>query len=158
MSDASKWIEGVKVKPLRALPDERGRLFEILRKDEPIFDRFGQAYVTTTYPGVVKAWHYHKLQDDYFCCLRGMIKLVVYDHREGSPTHGRINEFFIGEHNLQLVVVPRLTYHGWKCISTDEAMILNLVTEPYNHQNPDEYRLAPHGNGVIPYDWARRDG
>src|SRR6266550_3161783 len=94
-------IVGVKVKPLRALPDERGRLFEILRNDEPIFEKFGQAYMTTTYPGVVKAWHYHKLQDDYFTCLRGMIKLVIYEHRPDSPTYREVNEFFIGEHNMQ---------------------------------------------------------
>jgi dTDP-4-dehydrorhamnose 3,5-epimerase len=152
-------IQGVKVKPLTIIPDERGRLFEILRSDETgLYEKFGQAYVTTTYPGVVKAWHYHKLQEDYFTCVRGMIKLVIYDGRPDSPTRGAINELFIGDHNMQLVVVPRLTYHGWKCISTEEAMILNLVTEPYNHAAPDEYRLDPHRNDVIPYDWARKDG
>ena len=152
-------IEGVMTKALKTIPDERGRLFEILRNDEKdLFTQFGQAYVTTTYPGVVKAWHYHKGQDDYFTCLRGMIKLVIYDNREHSPTYRAINEFFIGEHNMQLVVVPRLTYHGWKCISTDEAMILNLVTEPYNYATPDEYRLDPHENDVIPYNWDRKDG
>ncbi len=151
-------IAGVKVKPLKVLPDERGRLFEILRRDEELFDRFGQAYVTTTYPGVVKAWHYHERQDDYFTCVRGMIKLVIYDGREGSPTRGALNEFVLGDHAMQLVVVPRLTWHGWKCIGEEEAMILNLVTEPYDHKNPDEHRLAPHDNGVIPYDWTRRDG
>ncbi len=152
-------IGGVKVKQLKVLPDERGRLFEILRNDEKdIFQEFGQAYMTTTYPGVVKAWHYHKLQEDYFTCVRGMIKLVVYDNRPESPTHKQINEFFIGEHNLQLVVVPRFTYHGWKCVSEHEAMILNLVTKPYNYQEPDEYRLDPHHNDVIPYDWTRKDG
>jgi dTDP-4-dehydrorhamnose 3,5-epimerase len=151
-------IAGVHVKQLKVIPDERGRLFEILRNDEELFKKFGQAYITTTYPGVVKAWHYHKLQDDYFTCLRGMIKLVIYDHRPDSPTYKTINEFFIGEHNLQLVSVPRLTYHGWKCISTEEAMILNLVTEPYQYASPDEYRLDPHDNDVIPYDWSRKDG
>ena len=152
-------IEGVKTKPLKNIPDERGRLFEILRNDEnDLFTQFGQAYVTTTYPGVVKAWHYHKLQDDYFTCLRGLIKLVIYDNREHSPPYRAINEFVIGEHNMQLVVVPRLTYHGWKCVSTEEAMILNLVTEPYNYTTPDEFRLDPHDNDVIPYSWERKDG
>ena len=151
-------IVGVKVKQLNSIPDERGRLFEILRNDEKdIFQKFGQAYMTTTYPGVVKAWHYHKLQEDYFTCVVGMIKLVIHDNRPDSPTYNKINEFFIGEHNLQLVVVPRLTYHGWKCVSEREAMILNLVTEPYNYGQPDEYRLDPHVNDVIPYDWARKD-
>jgi len=152
-------IVGVKVKQLKVIPDERGRLFEILRADErDLFQKFGQAYITTTYPGVVKAWHYHKLQDDYFTCIRGMIKLVIYDNRPDAPTYQHLNEFFIGEHNMQLVVVPRLTYHGWACIGPEEAMILNLVTEPYNDKSPDEYRLDPHHNDVIPYNWARKDG
>ncbi len=152
-------IVGVKVKQLKPIPDERGRLFEILRNDErDFFEKFGQAYMTTTYPGVVKAWHYHKLQEDFFTCVVGMIKLVIYDNRPESKTYKQINEFFIGEHNLQLVVVPRLTYHGWKCVSEREAMILNLVSEPYNYAQPDEFRLDPHKNDVIAYNWDRKDG
>lgn len=151
-------IQGVVLKPLHWIPDERGRLMEILRADDAIFRKFGQAYVTTTYPGVVKAWHYHKLQDDFFTCLSGMIKLVIYDNRESSPTYRQVNEFFIGDHHQQLVIVPRLCYHGWKCISERESVVLNLVTESYNHIQPDEYRLDPHNNGVIPYSWERKDG
>ena len=86
-------IKGVEVKGLRWIPDERGRLLEILRCDDAIFRQFGQVYVTTTLPGVVKAWHYHKRQDDYFTCLRGMVKLVIYDNRPDSPTHATLNEF-----------------------------------------------------------------
>ncbi len=152
-------ILGVKVRSLQVIPDERGRLFEVLRADDPEwFQKFGQAYITTTYPGVVKAWHLHRHQEDYFTCLRGMIKLVIHDLREDSPTRGQTDEIFMGEHQMSLVVVPRGTWHGWKSIAEHEAMILNLVTEPYNHQAPDEERLPPHDNGLIPYDWSRRDG
>lgn len=151
-------IEGVHVKDLKWIPDERGRLLEILRNDDPIFQKFGQVYVTSTLPQVVKAWHYHKLQDDYFTCLRGMVKLVIFDNRPDSPTYQHINEYFLGEIRPQVIVVPRLCYHGWKCVSAEEAFILNCVTEPYNHKEPDEFRLDPHQNGVIPYHWQRRDG
>ena len=151
-------IPGVIVKQLSWIPDERGRLMEILRSDDPLFEKFGQAYVTTTYPGVVKAWHFHKLQNDYFTCLSGMIKLVIFDNREDSPTYRQINEFFLGDHRQQLVVVPKFCYHGWKCISEHEAVVLNLVTECYNYAQPDEYRLDPHNNDVIPYSWVRKDG
>jgi len=151
-------IAGVKTKALRCIPDERGRLTEVLRSDEPIFKKFGQAYLTTTYPGVVKAWHYHKLQDDYFFCLKGMVKLAIYDDRKDSATYKEINEFYIGEHNLLLVVVPAFCYHGWKCISEGESIVLNLPTEVYRYDAPDEYRLPPHNNGIIPYDWTRKDG
>lgn len=149
-------IDGVRLKRLDVLPDERGRLFEVLRNDEPLFQKFGQVYVTTTLPGVVKAWHRHQRQDDSFVCLRGMVRLVVHDDRPESPTRGLTDEFFIGDHNLWLVVVPRRTWHGWKCVSLEEAMVLNVVTEPYNHAAPDEERLPPHG--TFGFDWARKDG
>lgn len=150
-------IEGVAVKKLKVLPDERGRLMEILRGDEEIFVKFGQVYMTTTYPEVVKAWHFHKKQDDFIVCLKGMLKLVLYDARDGSATRGEINEFFIGDHNPTLVKVPKMVYHGWKCISPDEALIVNVPTEPYDPKNPDEHRVDPHTNN-IPYRWARKDG
>jgi len=151
-------IHDVQTKQLRVIPDERGRLMEILRCDDAFFEKFGQVYLTTGLPGVVKAWHYHKIQDDYFTCILGMMKLVLYDGREESPTKGEINEFFVGEHNPLLVKIPRGVYHGFKCISTIEAVIINIPTEPYNYMIPDEYRLDPHENNVIPYDWARKDG
>jgi len=150
-------IQGVRTKVLRVIPDERGRVMEILRADDDLFLKFGQVYITTTYPQVVKAWHYHKVQTDHICALQGMIKLVLYDSREGSPTKGEINEFFMGVHNPLLVQVPKEIYHGWKCISEKEAVIINIPDEVYLYSAPDEYRLPPHGKEV-PYDWARRDG
>ena len=150
-------IEGVQVKQLRAIPDERGWLMEILRRDETeLLPKFGQVYVSATYPGVVKAWHFHKRQVDNFACVAGMVKLVLVDTREGSPTKGAVNEFFVGTHNPMLVQVPNLVYHGWKCISTDLALVVNVPSEPYDRESPDEHRLEPHG--TLPYDWTRRDG
>ncbi len=150
-------IEGVKVKKLKVIPDERGRLMEILRCDEEIFEKFGQVYLSTTYPGVVKGWHFHKVQTDNIACVKGMLKLVLFDNRDGSASSGEVNEFFIGEHNPMLVQVPRGVYHGWKCISGEEAMVINCPSEAYNYSQPDEYRVDPHNND-IPYKWERRDG
>ena len=150
-------IAGVKTKPLKAIADERGWLMEILRADEPdLFTKFGQVYISATYPGVIKGWHYHRLQTDTFACIGGMIKLVLVDTREESPTRNAINEFFVGTENRLLVQVPPLVYHGWKCISTDVAIVVNVPTETYNYDEPDEYRLDPHGS--LPYDWTRNDG
>lgn len=150
-------IEGVKVKKLKVIPDERGRLMEMLRCDDELFDKFGQVYLSTTCPGVVKGWHYHKSQTDNIVCVKGMLKLVLFDNRDGSGTNGEINEFFIGEHNPMLVQVPKGVYHGWKCISEHEAMVVNCPSEPYNYSQPDEYRVDPHKND-IPYKWDRKDG
>jgi len=151
-----KLIEGVKIKKLKVIPDERGRLAEILRSDDPEFIKFGQVYFTTTYPGVVKGWHMHRNQVDNVCCVKGMLKLVIYDPRGDSPTKGEINELFIGDYNPVLVQIPKGVFHGWKCISESEAIVINCPTEPYNHENPDQINIDPH-SGEIPYDWARKD-
>ena len=150
-------IHGVVTKKLRVIPDERGRLMEILRADDEMFSKFGQVYVTTAYPGVVKGWHFHEKQTDHFAVIKGMIKLVLYDNRDGSPTKGEINEFFLGEHNPMLVQIPPLILHGFKCVSEQEAICINLPTEVYNYNQPDEFRVDPHKND-IPYDWGRKNG
>ncbi len=150
-------IDGVMIKKLTVIADERGRLMEILRADDEMFAGFGQVYMTTAYPGVVKGWHYHKRQSDNMAVVRGMMKIVLYDGREGSKTRGDIDEYFAGVHNPILVHIPPLVFHGFKCISTVEAIVVNTPTEAYNYRDPDEFRVPPHEN-AIPYDWERKDG
>ena len=150
-------IDGVEVKMLRVMPDDRGRLMEILRKDDEIYEGFGQVYMTTAYPGVVKAWHYHEHQHDFTTCVFGMIKYVLFDSREGSPTFGETNEFVIGEYSPLLVKVPPMVWHGFKNIGLKEAIIVNTVTRPFNYLEPDEKRADPHDN-ITGYDWSRKDG
>jgi dTDP-4-dehydrorhamnose 3,5-epimerase len=150
-------ISGVRIKELQLIPDERGGLMEMLRSDDDIFIKFGQVYITTVYPGVVKGWHYHKIQTDNFVAVKGMIKLVLYDDRQDSPTYGEVNEFFIGERNRLLVQIPPNVLHGFKGVGLEEAFVINTPTEPYDRANPDEYRTDPHRND-IPYDWAAKDG
>lgn len=150
-------IKGVKTKNLRVVPDERGWLMEVLRADDEIFEKFGQVYLTTAYPGVVKAWHYHKKQTDNFTCIRGIMKVALYDAREDSPTYREINEFFVGEKNPVLISVPPRVYHGFKAIGTETAYFLSIPTLPYNYEEPDEYRLPP-DTKEIPYDWVLTPG
>ncbi len=150
-------IDGVKIKKLKVIPDERGRLMEILRKDDDCFSGFGQVYMTTAYPGVVKGWHYHKLQSDNMVVVKGTMKIVLYDGRQDSPTYREVNEFFAGEHNPILVHIPPHVYHGFKCVSQEEAMVVNTPTEVYDYDKPDEFRVHPHEND-IPYEWGRKDG
>jgi len=150
-------IEGVQVRKLRLIPDERGFLLEMFRSDWPEYEKFGQTYVTAVYPGVVKGWHYHKIQTDHFVCVQGMAKVVLYDGREGSPTHGEVNEFFMGALNPIMLTIPKGVFHGFKGISQEMTLIVNVPSEVYNYQQPDEYRLDAH-SPEIPYDWARKDG
>ena len=90
---------------------------EILRCDDEVFKEFGQVYITTAYPGVVKGWHYHKLQTDHLAVVRGMAMVALYDQRKDSPTFGHINEFYIGVHKPMLIQIPPGVLHGFKCIS-----------------------------------------
>jgi len=150
-------IDGVMVKKLKVIADERGRLMEILRADDEMFANFGQVYMTTAYPGVVKGWHYHKVQSDNMAVVHGMMKIVLYDGRKDSPTFGEVNEFFAGVHNPIAVHIPPLVYHGFKGIAEEEAIVVNTPTEMYRYREPDEFRVHPHEND-IPYDWERKDG
>ncbi|MEO0077271.1 MAG: dTDP-4-dehydrorhamnose 3,5-epimerase family protein [candidate division WOR-3 bacterium] len=150
-------IQGVEVKKLRVIPDERGLVMEILRSDDSFFKKFGQCYLSVVNPGVIKAWHYHKIQTDHFCVVKGMAKVVLYDQREKSETYQEINEFFIGEQNPCLIVIPPLVVHGMKGIGIEPAYMINCPTELYNYQHPDEYRINPF-DPSIPYDWGLKHG
>jgi dTDP-4-dehydrorhamnose 3,5-epimerase len=94
---------------------------------------------------------------DNVVCIKGMIKLVLYDPRKKSSTYKEVNQFLIGIHNPMLVQIPAGVYHGWMCVSVEEAIIINIPTEAYDYEKPDELRLDPHKND-IPYDWRRKDG
>jgi len=146
-------IDGVDAKPLRVIPDERGRLMEILREDDALFERFGQVYLTTARPGVIKAWHAHRHQADCLTCVQGTIKLALYDDREDSPTCGRFQEFELGEDSPLLVRIPPLVWHGFQNLADVEALVINTVTRPYDHEDPDELRRPVEGD--IPYEWER---
>ena len=150
-------IDGVAVRPAKVISDQRGRLGEIMRADDPWFEKFGQVYFTTTYPGVVKAWHFHKIQTDHFYVIKGLVKIALYDERKDSPTHAVVNELYLGEHCPGLLRIPPGVQHGWMCVGQDQGYIINVVSEMYNYKAPDEYRTDPHEND-IPYDWTHKDG
>jgi len=145
-------IEGVAVKQLARHADQRGYLMELLRSDDPIFSKFGQCYVSMNYPGVVRAWHWHEKQDDFFVVVKGMIRVGLYDQREGSATQGEVNDFYLGENNTILVKIPVGVVHGYKTIGMEPSLLINFPSEAYDPNEPDEYRL-PWNTDQIPHDW-----
>jgi len=150
-------IYGVATKTLKPLVDERGFLMEMLRADEPIFERFGQVYVTGCRRGVAKGWHYHKLQADHFVCLSGCALVVLYDGREESPTRGEVQEFVLvappsADPAPMLLKIPPRVVHGFTAHDCDEARIVNVPTLPYRYAEPDEFRY-PWNSPDIPYRW-----
>ena len=151
-------IKGVIVKPLTKITDERGFLMEMIRRDDDVYiaggSEFGQVYLTTALPGVVKAWHFHENQDDNFCIIKGNAKVVLYDERDESESKAEINEFFIGEDNPCVIHIPVGVFHGFKCYGVEPCMLINLITNVYNRENPDEHRRA-FDVANIPYDWNK---
>lgn len=150
-------IEGVIIKKLNAIIDERGYVQECFRSDWSMFKKFGQAYITVAFPNVVKAWHYHKIQTDNLVCIYGNAKLVLSDNRKESSTYKKINEFFFGEKNPLLISIPNQIWHGFKAIANKKIIVLNCPTELYSYSNPDEYRL-PYDTDEIDYDWEIKMG
>ena len=144
-------IDGVLVVPLRQIPDERGKIMHMLRVDDEHFERFGEVYFSVSYPGVIKGWHLHTRQTQNYAVISGMIKLVFYDPREDSPTHGQVQELFVGEDNYCLVRIPPLIYNGYKTCGTKPAIVANCATEPHD---PTEMRRLDPFDPSIPYDWA----
>ena len=145
-------IQGVEIKQLARHADERGFLMELLRSDDPVFTKFGQCYVSMNYPGVIRAWHHHKKQDDFFVVVKGMIKVGLYDLREGSPTQGETAELYLGDNNSIMLKIPAGVVHGYKTVGTEPSLLINFPSEIYNPQEPDEYRL-PWNTDQIPFDW-----
>lgn len=147
-------IEGVLITPLKKICDERGTIMHMLKCTDPHFERFGEIYFSTAYPGVIKGWHEHTKQVQFYAVIRGMIKLVLYDNRPSSPTYKELMEIFIGEYNYQLVRIPAGIINGYKTIGTETAIVANCATLP--HQPDEMLRYEPHGDKV-PYEWDRID-
>lgn len=147
---ATNPIEGVRVIPLKVVSDERGSIMHMLRSDAPHFEEFGEIYFSTAYPGVVKGWHDHTRQTQNYAVVSGMIKLVLYDMRESSPTRGALMELFIGDRNYCLVTIPPGVINGYKCIGDRMAIVANCATIP--HDPHEIIRYDPNGP-TVPYDW-----
>ena len=148
-------IAGVELHPLRRIPDERGRIMHMLRADAPHFRGFGEIYFSVVREGAIKAWHIHTKMWLNYACVSGMIKFVLHDDREDSPTKGETQEIFLGNDNYQLVVVPPLVWNGFKGISPGEAIVANCASIP--HDPTEIARLDPF-SPKIPYDWSLRHG
>jgi dTDP-4-dehydrorhamnose 3,5-epimerase len=150
MSNATV-IDGVRVTPLRRIPDERGTIYHMLRADDPHFEQFGEIYFTSIYPGVVKGWHRHREMTLNYACVFGRVKLVVYDDRPASATAGELLEVFLGPDDYSLVSIGPEIWSGFKGMSEPFAIIANCCTHP--HDPSRTTRVDPFDND-IPYDWA----
>ncbi len=148
--EAGSAIAGVTVVPLCRIPDERGTIYHMLRRDDPHFIEFGEIYFTSIYRGVVKGWHRHNEMTLNYACIVGRIKLVIFDDRPGSATRGGLMERFLGPDDYSLVVIPPGVWVGMKGM-TDVAVVANCATRPHDPADTERLDIS---NPAIPYDWA----
>lgn len=144
-------IEGVRVLPLKQIPDERGKIMHMLRCDSEWFVDFGEIYFSCVYPGAIKGWHIHKKMVLNYAVPFGHIKFVLYDDRPGSPTRGNLQEIFLGPDNYCLVTVPSMIWNGFKGVGSETAIVANCASIPHDPAEID--RMDPF-DPSIPYDWA----
>jgi len=158
-------ISGVKIKKLKVhkdIPDIKGRktkpgfLIEILRSDDKLLKKFGQSTFTVAYPGTIKAFHFHKKQDDLWFVATGKAKIVLHDLRKGSKSLGKTQVIYSGEGDYKLILIPHGVAHGYQVLSKKPVLLFYHTTEPYNPKNPDEERLPP-DDPKIGYDWKFKD-
>ncbi len=148
-------IEGVRVLPLRRIPDERGTVMHMLRADDPHFEEFGEIYFSVVELGAIKAWHLHERMTINYAVPYGKIKLVMFDDREGSPTRGSLDEIYVGKANYALVTVPPFVWNGFKGIGEHRSIVANCASIP--HDPGEIVRLDPFSD-QIPYDWSLKHG
>ena len=148
-------IDGVKIIALRQIVDERGKIMHMLKATDPHFTQFGEIYFSCAWPGVIKAWHIHRTMTLNNAVIVGRVKLVLYALRPASPTHGELQELFLGEDNYCLVQIPPGIANGYKTYGDKMVVLANCASEP--HDPAEMIRLDPF-TPEIPYNWALRQG
>jgi dTDP-4-dehydrorhamnose 3,5-epimerase len=146
-------IHDVVVKKLVTHSDDRGYFREIVREDDQLLQHFGQSSITKTYPGVIKAFHWHQHQDDVWYVVDGMARVVLYDRRAGSPTEGRTQVIYAGEDNPVTILIPAGIAHGYQVIGPKPVVLFYHVTQVYDPAQPDEQRI-PFDDPQIGFDWS----
>ena len=149
-------IQGVVVKPLVVHPDDRGIFMEVLRADDPFYRAFGQTSFTVTYPGVIKAFHWHTRQDDLWFVAFGMAQCVLHDLRPDSPSCGRTQVLYLGDQNRQLLAIPAGVAHGYRVLGSQPVGLFYHTTEPYDPACPDEERMS-FDDPRIGFDWRTKN-
>ena len=148
-------IDGVIVSERRQIVDERGKIMHMLRADDPEFESFGEVYFSWVNPGVIKGWHLHSRMTLNYTCPHGLVKLALFDSREGSATKGELAELFLGPENYSLVTIPPGVWNGFKGVAPYPSLVCNCATIPHD---PSEIRRLEPFSPDIPYDWSLRHG
>ena len=146
-------IHDVRIKRLLTHADDRGYLREVLRDDDGFLVHWAQTTVTKTFPGVIKAFHWHVKQDDIWHFVSGNARIVIYDRRPDSPTFRQTQVVIAGEHAPVTVLIPRGVAHGYQVLGNEPAVLMYHTTQMYSPAAPDEQRI-PFDDPEIGFDWS----
>jgi len=125
-------IHDVKITPLKIISDNRGKVMHMLRADSSVFENFGEIYFSTIYHQSIKGWHLHKESVLNYVCIKGKVKLVLYDDRERSSTKGVWQKLILSPEDYFLVTIPPNIWNGFKGLDKEESIIANCLTQPHN--------------------------
>ena len=149
-------IAGVSIEPFPLWPDDRGYFLEVARMGQGLVASFpatSQVSVAMNYPGVIKAFHYHRLQTDYWVAAAGLLQVALVDMRVNSSTYGAKNTLYIGALRPWQVLIPPGVAHGYKVIGDQAAMLVYITDRTYSPA--DEGRI-PYNEPGIGYDWEQQ--
>ncbi len=152
--DSADLIDGVRLQPFALFPDDRGYFLEVFRLGEGLAAGFPttstQVSSALSYPGTIKAFHYHRLQTDLWVPVQGMFQVGLVDLRPDSPTYGLRNTLYVGQLRHWQILIPPGVAHGYKVIGEQAAMLVYVTDRHYNPA--DEGRIAYNDPGLN-YDW-----
>ena len=147
-------IDGVIVKEVRNVAKDNGYLTEMWRDDWALPGApIAQVFQASLEAGSISAWHVHRHATDRLFANHGLLKVVLYDARAGSPTHGLVNVVRCGTTRPLLVVVPPGVWHGVQNLGSTMALLVNMPDRAYQYESPDHWRL-PHDTPEIPYSFT----
>ncbi len=150
-------IEGVKIKELKVWNDnpdleqkdvKPGVFMEVLRQSEGLLENFAQTNFSIAYKGTIKAFHWHKHQDDLWFIASGKAAIVLYDQRKDSSTFGETQVIEAGTEDYKLVTIPAGVVHGYKVLSDEPCLLFYHVTKEYDANSPDEERIDPFDKNI----------
>ena len=145
-------IEGIKITPLKIISDHRGSVMHMLRSDSKVFKKFGEIYFSTVTKNGIKAWHLHKEATLNYVCVRGRVKLVLFDDRNTSLTKGKYQELILSPKNYYLVTIPPNIWNGFKNLDNEESIIANCLNIPHNEK---EMVRESHDSKNFSFDWSK---
>ena len=144
-------IEGVIIQPLKQITDNRGSILHMLRNDSDLFEKFGEVYFSEIHPGMIKAWKRHKKHTQILTVPLERIRLVIYDDRPMSSSHGKVSEYELGRpEHYRLIRIPPMLWYGFQALGNKISLIANCTDQPHD---PEESESLPANSSQIPYQW-----